>query len=64
MATGFSGRLKINLCEERRLKDTHNCLVLKAEDLATKPEYGRFEFLTGNLTLKCDQLRKIGRAHV
>ena len=45
--TRFLGRLKISLCEERRLKDTQNlicedrrfqnCLVLKIEDLATKP---------------------------
>ena len=46
--TGFSGCLKVSLCEGRRLKDTQNlecedrrlqnCLVLKTEDLATKPE--------------------------
>ena len=45
--TGFSGRLKISPCEDRRLKDTQNlkredrrfqnCLVLKTEDFATKP---------------------------
>ena len=43
-----SGNLKIGLCEARRLKETRdlkfeerrlqNCLVLRTEDLATKPE--------------------------
>ena len=45
--TGFLGNLKISPCEERRLKDTQylkcedrrfpSFLVLKIEDLATKP---------------------------
>ena len=60
--TGLLGRLKICLCEERRLKDTQNLkcedrrfqnrLVLKAEDLAikpTKPEDRRFASLTGKI---------------
>mgnify|MGYP001800575366 CR=1 FL=1 len=62
--TGFLGSLKISPCEERRLQDTQNlkcedrrfqyCLVLKTEDLATKPtepEDWRFEFLTGKICL-------------
>ena len=46
--TGFLGSLKISPCEERRLKDIQNlkcedrrfqnCIVLKTEDLVTKPE--------------------------
>ena len=62
--TGFLGSLKISPCEDRRLKDTQNlkcedrrfqnCLVLKTEELATKPskpEIWRFEFLTGKVWL-------------
>ena len=64
--TWFLGRLKISLCEERRLKDTQNlkfedkrfqnCLVLKTEDSATKPskpEYWRSELLNGKIWLLC-----------
>ena len=59
--TGFLGSLKSSPCEERRLKDTlnlicedrrfQNCLYLKTEDLASKPEDWRFEFLTGKTCL-------------
>ena len=57
--TGFFGSLKIGLCEERRLTDTQilnmktedhkNCLVLKTEELTTKPTKSEnlgFAFLT------------------
>ena len=60
--TEFLGSLKISLSEERRLKDTQNLkcedgrfqnyLVLKTEDLITKPtkpEDRRFAFLTGKI---------------
>ena len=60
--TGFLGSVKINLCAERRLKDTQNLKCedrrlqklpsLKTEDLATKPtkpEDRRFAFLTGKI---------------
>ena len=62
--TGFFGSLKIGLCEERRLTDTQilnmktedhkNCLVLKTEELTTKPtkpENLGFAFLTGKIWL-------------
>ena len=60
--TGFLGSLKTSLCEDRRWKDTQNLkcddrrfqnyLVLKTEDLITKPtkpEDRRFAFLTGKI---------------
>ena len=57
--TGFFGSLKISLCEERRFEDTQNlkcedrrfqnCLVLITEDMATKLDDSRFEFLTGKI---------------
>ena len=53
--------LRISLCEDRRLKDTHNLkcenkrhkkyLVLKTEDGAPKREDWRFEFLAGKIWL-------------
>ena len=59
--TGLSGSMNICICEHRWSKDTRNltcedrrlqnCLVLKTEDLATKPEDWRFEFLTGKIWL-------------
>ena len=41
-----TGILETLECEYIRLQ---NCLVLKTEDLATKPKDLRFEFLTGKI---------------